>query len=162
MGTVSVVVSFDDEDAFLSDMQSIMGGFHELSQKYGCRNVILDVITWDSIMVNSGTARERILLWELPADVSWVKLLERELRRAMEENGKNKLGVEEIKEAIEAVNSAIGSDFLRYDAYDLGLNVNQAYIILDIAALYYLEGAVSQSERDLLYDLTERLTRWIG
>jgi len=161
MGTISAIVSFEDEDSFLYDMQRAVEMFHDLSQRYGVRNVVLKLITWDSVEVIGGAQRESLLLRELPLDVPWVSLFVGELRRTLEEKGSDELDVEDIKAAVDAVNEAVGEEVLGYDAYDIGLRRNQAYLVVDVAALYYLESVVEPDDRDELYEAASILSGWL-
>ena len=161
MGTISAVVSFDDEETFLTDMQSVMELFYVLSQKYNCGNVILDVLTWDSITVRRRGGEEVSLFTELPSDVPWVRMLEREINRIKSTKGEEELDVDDIEAAVERVNETFGEEVLRYDAHELGLKKNQAYMVIDVAALYYLESVVEPEEEEALYDATKKLSKWL-
>jgi len=164
-GTVSKIISFRDEEEFLSDMDFVLERFSYLAGRYG-HNPVEGVLLWDSIGVDDGDGVKVFRVGEFPyvegslrLDLDTLRTLERYFDEL--ESKWDELSVEEIAYVVEMLNEALGKEMVHYEAYGLGLDRNTAYIILNLAALHYLESILEGRDREVLEEAVEVLMRYI-
>ncbi|WP_048058344.1 hypothetical protein [Pyrococcus yayanosii] len=152
-GTVSKVVRFDDEEEFLEEMKATMEVLDELSMKYGGARVIEGLILWDSIAVRDDEdvkvfriGQFQFVRGALKLDIEPLMKLERFMDEM--ESKRDELSVEDIRYFVDIMNEALGEERVYYDAYDLGLDRNEAYMIINLRALQYLDHVVDVEDRE--------------
>ena len=165
-GTISKIVSFEDEELFIDEMDSVLQAFTYLAGRYGSGSVVEGVILWDSIAVQDDEGLKVFRVGEFPyvegalkMDLETLRTLERYFDEM--ESRWDELTVEEINYFVEMTNEALGRDIVFYDSYALGLDRNQAYIILNLKALQYLEHVVDAEDREVFEDALGMLMKYI-
>lgn len=164
-GTVSKIIHFEDEEGFLDDMSEAMERFSYLASRYG-HNPIEGVILWDYVGVQDGEGVKVFRVGEFPYFRGTLKL-DLETLRVMEryfdemESKRDELSVEDIAHFVDLINEALGKEIVYYEAYDLGLEGNTAYVIFNIANLYYLEGVLDEEDREAFEEAVEILLRYL-
>ncbi|CAB49914.1 hypothetical protein [Pyrococcus abyssi] len=152
-GSVSKVVRFDDEEEFIEEMQAVFDVFSELSQRYGGGNVVEGVILWDTVGIKDN---DDIKVFRV-GEFQWVKgtlNLEPEKLFTLEryfdelESKWDELTPEDIKYFVDLMNEALGEERVYYEAYDLGLNRGEAYVVINLFALEYLDHVVDVDDRE--------------
>ena len=164
-GTISKIVRFEDEEEFLDDMAEIMERFTYLASRYG-HNPIEGVLLWDYIGIQDDEGIKIFRIGEFPyiegtlkVDYETLRILERYFDEI--ESHRDDLSVEEISYFIEMLNEALGREIVFYEAYDLGLNRNEAYLILNIKALHYLDRVVDVEDRGVLEEAVRLLMKYV-
>jgi len=164
-GTISKIVRFEDEEEFLDDMAEIMERFTYLASRYG-HNPIEGVLLWDYIGIQDDEGIKIFRIGEFPyiegtlkVDYETLRILERYFDEI--ESHRDDLSVEEISYFIEMLNEALGREIVFYEAYDLGLNRNEAYLILNIKALHYLDRVVDVEDREVLDEAVRLLMKYV-
>ena len=164
-GTISKIVRFEDEEEFLDDMAEIMERFTYLASRYG-HNPIGGVLFWDYIGIQDDEGIKIFRIGEFPyiegtlkVDYETLRILERYFDEI--ESHRDDLSVEEISYFIEMLNEALGREIVFYEAYDLGLNRNEAYLILNIKALHYLDRVVDVEDRGVLEEAVRLLMKYV-
>jgi len=164
-GSVSKVISFQDEEEFLREMDEAMEAFSYLATRYG-HNPIEGVLPWDYIGVRDEEGLRIFRIGEFPyvkgllkLNLGGIKILE-EYFDEMESKW-DELSVEDIKYFAEMMNEAIGEERVYYEAYDLGLDRNTAYVIINVANLHYLEGVLEGEDRELFEEAVKILLKYI-
>ncbi|ASI99697.1 hypothetical protein [Thermococcus celer] len=164
-GTVSKIIHFEDEEGFLDDMSEAMERFSYLASRYG-HNPIEGVILWDYVGVQDGEGVKVFRVGEFPYFRGTLKL-DLETLRVMEryfdemESKRDELSVEDIAHFVDLINEALGKEIVYYEAYDLGLEGNTAYVIFNIANLYYLEGVLDEEDREAFEEAVEILLKYL-
>ncbi|ASJ10848.1 hypothetical protein A3L12_05800 [Thermococcus sp. P6] len=150
-GTVSKVIRFRDEEEFIDDVGEAMEIFSRLAVKYG-HNPVEGIILWDYVGVRDreGVKVFRVgefsrLRGTLDLDPETLEVMERHFD---EMKGRDDLGVEDIARLVDLLNEELGEEMVYYEAYDLGLERNTAYIILNLPNLAYLDGILEGDERE--------------
>jgi len=164
-GTISKIVRFEDEEEFLDDMAEIMECFTYLASRYG-HNPIEGILLWDYIGIQDDEGIKIFRIGEFPyiegtlkVDYETLRILERYFDEI--ESHRDDLSVEEISYFIEMLNEALGREIVFYEAYDLGLNRNEAYLILNIKALHYLDRVVDVEDRGVLEEAVRLLMKYV-
>ncbi|HIP88968.1 MAG TPA: hypothetical protein EYH24_03220 [Thermococcus paralvinellae] len=164
-GTISKIVRFEDEEEFLDDMAEIMECFTYLASRYG-HNPIEGILLWDYIGIQDDEGIKIFRIGEFPyiegtlkVDYETLRTLERYFDEI--ESHRDDLSVEEISYFIEMLNEALGREIVFYEAYDLGLNRNEAYLILNIKALHYLDRVVDVEDRGVLDEAVRLLMKYV-
>jgi len=164
-GTVSKIISFRDEEEFLSDMDFTLERLSYLASKYG-HNPVRGVVLWDTIGVRDDEGVKLFRVGEFPyvegtlrLDLERLRTLERYFDEM--ESRWDELSVEEINYFVEMLNEALGEERVYYDAYSLGLDRNTAYIILDLVSLKYLESILEGEDREVFEEAIQTLLRYI-
>jgi len=164
-GTVSKIVGFQDEEEFIDNMDEAIERFSYLAGKYG-RNPVEGILLWDYIGVQDDEGVKVFRVGEFPYAEGTLKV-DLETLRTMEryfdemESKRDELTVEDIAYFVEMLNEALGKKIVYYEAYDLGLDRNTAYIILNLASLHYLESVLDGRDREILEEAVELLMRYI-
>ena len=165
-GTISNIVSFEDEELFIDEMDSILQAFTYLAGRYGSGNVVEGVILWDSIAIRDEEGVKVFRIGEFPyvegtlnVDIETLRIMERYFDEM--ESKWDELTVGEINYFIGMLNEALGKDMVFYDAYALGLDRGQAYIIVNLRALQYLEHVVDAEDREIFEGAVGTLLRYI-
>ncbi len=165
-GTISKIISFRDEELFIDEMDSVLQAFTYLAGRYGSGNVVEGIVLWDSIAIRDEEGVKVFRLGEFPY-VEGTLNLDLETLRVMEryfdemESKWDELTVEEINYFVEMLNETLGREMVFYDAYALGLNRGQAYIIINLRALQYLEHVVDAEDREIFEDAVAVLMGYI-
>ncbi|ASJ16599.1 hypothetical protein A3L04_05710 [Thermococcus chitonophagus] len=165
-GSVSKVVSFEDEEEFIEEMQAVFDVFSELSQRYGGGNVIEGVILWDTVGIRDNddvkifrVGEFQFIKGTLNLPVEKIFTLERffdELESKWDE-----ISVEDIKYFVDLINEALGEERVYYDAYDLGLKRGEAYLVINLRALQYLDHVIDVDDRDAFEWALNTLMKYI-
>lgn len=164
-GTISKIIHFQDEEEFLEDMMEIVERFTYLASRYG-HNVIEGVLLWDYIGIQDEEGVKIFRVGEFPYFEGTLKL-DLETLRIMEryfdemESKWDELRVEDIAYFVEMLNEAIGREIVFYEAYDLGLDRNTAYIILNLLNLQYLESVVEGTDREIFEEAVGMLMEYV-
>ncbi|ANF23170.1 hypothetical protein [Thermococcus piezophilus] len=164
-GTISKIIHFQDEEEFLEDMMEIVERFTYLASRYG-HNVIEGVLLWDYIGIHDEGGVKIFRVGEFPYFEGTLKL-DLETLRIMEryfdemESKWDELRVEDIAYFVEMLNEAIGREIVFYEAYDLGLDRNTAYIILNLLNLQYLESVVEGTDREIFEEAVGMLMEYV-
>ncbi|NJD99278.1 hypothetical protein E3E26_05710 [Thermococcus sp. LS1] len=164
-GTISKIVHFRDEEEFLEDMMEIVERFTYLASRYG-HNVIEGILLWDYIGIQDEEGVKIFRVGEFPYFEGTLKL-DLETLRIMEryfdemESKWDELRVEDIAYFVEMLNEALGREIVFYEAYDLGLDRNTAYIILNLLNLQYLESVVEGTDREIFEEAVQMLMKYI-
>ena len=152
-GSVSKIVRFEDEEEFIEEMQTAFDIFSELSQRYGGGNVIEGVILWDTVGIRDN---DDIKVFRI-GEFQWVKgtlNLEPEKLFTLEkyfdelESKWDELSVDDVKYFVDLTNEALGEERVYYEAYDLGLKRGEAYLIINLLALEYLDHVIDVEDRE--------------
>ncbi|ASJ12222.1 hypothetical protein [Thermococcus thioreducens] len=164
-GTISKIIHFRDEEEFLDDMTEIMERFSYLASKYG-HNPVEGVLLWDYIGVQDEEGVKIFRVGEFPyfegtlkVDLETLRVMERYFDEM--ESKWDELRVEDIAYFVEMLNEALGREIVFYEAYDLGLDRNTAYIILNLLSIHYLEGVLDGGDRDIFEEALELLMKYI-
>ncbi|HDZ35897.1 MAG TPA: hypothetical protein ENH81_03150 [Thermococcus sp.] len=164
-GTISKIVHFRDEEEFLDDMTEVMERFSYLASKYG-HNPIEGVLLWDYIGVQDEEGVKIFRVGEfsyfegvLKVDLETLRVMERYFDEM--ESKWDELRVEDIAYFVEMLNEALGREMVFYEAYDLGLDRDTAYVIINIANLHYLESVLDGQDREIFEDAVKILMRYI-
>jgi len=164
-GTISKIIYFREEEEFLDDMNFVLERFSYLASKYG-HNPVEGVLLWDYIGVQDEEGVKIFRLGEFPYFEGTLRL-NLETLRVMEryfdemESKWDELRVEDIAYFVEMLNEALGKEIVYYEAYDLGLDRNTAYIILNLVSLHYLESVLDGRDREIFEEAVEILTRYL-
>ncbi|WP_461866901.1 hypothetical protein [Thermococcus sp.] len=165
-GTISKIISFENEELFIDEMDSILQAFTYLASRYGSGNVVEGIVLWDSIAIRDEEGVKVFRIGEFPyvegtlnVDIETLRIMERYFDEM--ESKWDELRVEEINYFVEMLNKALGRDMVFYDAYALGLDRGQAYIIVNLRALQYLEHVVDAEDREIFEDAIAVLMRYI-
>jgi len=164
-GTISKIIHFRGEEAFLDDMTEIMERFSYLASKYG-HNPVEGVLLWDYIGIQDEEGVKIFRVGEFPYFEGTLKL-DLETLRVMEryfdemESKWDELRLEDIAYFVEMLNEALGREIVYYEAYDLGLDRDTAYIIINIANLHYLESVLEGRDREIFEEAVELLRRYV-
>lgn len=162
MSTISKIIHYEDEEEFLREMDEVLERFTYLASRYGSGNVVEGFLLWDSIGIRDYEGVKVFRLGEFPY-VEGVLKVEHQQRRIMEkyfdemESKWDDITTEEIAYFVRMMNEELGADMVFYEAYDLGLNRNDAYLIINIKALNYLEHVVDVEDREVFKDAVELL-----
>ncbi|USG99365.1 hypothetical protein K1720_07455 [Thermococcus argininiproducens] len=164
-GTVSKIVRFNNEEEFLEDIEEAMERFTYLASRYGV-NVIEGILLWDYVGIRDEEGIKIFRIGEFPyvegtlrIDLDTLKILERyfdEIESRWED-----LTTSEINYFVEMLNDALGEELVYYEAYGLGLERNEAYIILNIKGLYYLENVIDMEDRSILDEAVSLLMKYM-
>jgi hypothetical protein len=164
-GTVSKIIHFEDEEEFVDDMDSALEAFSYLAGRYG-HNPIEGVILWDSIGIQDRDGVKIFRVGEFPfaegtlnLDLEEIRLLERYFDEL--ESKWDELSVEDIKHFVDLMNEAMGREIVIYEAYDLGLDRNTAYILLNIVNVHYLDSILEGEDREIFEGALELLLKYI-
>ncbi|AEC52593.1 hypothetical protein PNA2_1678 [Pyrococcus sp. NA2] len=152
-GSVSKIVRFEDEEEFIEEMQAVFDVFSELSQRYGGGNVLEGVILWDTIGIKDGEDVKVFRVGEFQYVRGTLSLEPKKmftLERYFDEleSKWDELSVDDIKYFVDLMNEALGEEIVYYEAYDLGLERGEAYIIINLLALEYLDHVIDVEDRD--------------
>ncbi|WP_175059541.1 hypothetical protein [Thermococcus sp. 2319x1] len=164
-GTISKIVHFRDEEEFLEDMMEILERFTYLTSRYG-HNPIEGILLWDYIGIQDEEGIKIFRVGEFPYFEGTLKL-DLETLRIMEryfdemESKWDELRVEDIAYFMEMLNEALGREIVFYEAYDLGLDRNTAYIILNLLNLQSLESVVEGTDREIFEEAVQMLMKYI-
>ncbi|NJE46440.1 hypothetical protein E3E35_03215 [Thermococcus sp. GR7] len=164
-GTISKIVHFRDEEEFLDDMTEIMERFTYLASKYG-HNPVEGILLWDYIGIQDEEGIKIFRVGEFPYFEGTLKL-DLETLRVMEryfdemESKWDELRVEDIAYFVEMLNEALGREIVFYEAYDLGLDRDTAYIILNLVSLHYLESVLDGKNREIFEEAVQMLMKYI-
>ncbi|WP_457753542.1 hypothetical protein [Thermococcus sp.] len=165
-GTISKIVRFEDEEEFLVDMENIMERFTYLTSRYGGGNVIEGFLLWDYVEIQDDEGIKIFRIGEFPyiegalkVDYGTLRILERYFDEI--ESRWSDLSVEEIDYFIRMLNEALEREIVFYEAYDLGLNRDEAYLILNIKALHYLDRVVDAEDREVLEEAVRLLMKYV-
>ncbi|NJE84615.1 hypothetical protein E3E23_01990 [Thermococcus sp. CX2] len=164
-GTISKIIHFRDEEEFLEDMMEIVERFTYLASRYG-HNVIEGILLWDYIGIQDEEGVKIFRVGEFPYFEGTLKL-DLETLRIMEryfdemESKWDELRVEDIAYFVEMLNEALGREIVFYEAYDLGLDRNTAYIILNLLNLQYLESVVEGTDREIFEEAVGMLMEYV-
>ncbi|ACJ15941.1 hypothetical protein, conserved [Thermococcus onnurineus NA1] len=164
-GTISKIVHFRDEEEFLDDMTEIMERFTYLASRYG-HNPIEGILLWDYIGIQDEEGIKIFRVGEFPYFEGTLKL-DLETLRVMEryfdemESKWDELRVEDIAYFVEMLNEALGREIVFYEAYDLGLDRDTAYIILNLVSLHYLESVLDGKDREIFEEAVQMLMKYI-
>ncbi|WP_457751973.1 hypothetical protein [Thermococcus sp.] len=164
-GTVSKIISFKDEEEFISDLEFVLESLSYLATKYG-HNPVEGVVLWDTLGIRDNEGVRLFRLGEFPyiegtlkLSVETLRTLERYLDEM--ESKWDEISVEEINYFVEMLNEALGEERVYYDAYSLGLDRNTAYIILNLVSLKYLESVLEGEDREVFEEAIETLLKYI-
>jgi len=164
-GTVSKIISFQDEEEFISDMDFVLERLSYLATKYG-HNPVEGIVLWDTIGVRDDEGLKLFRVGEFPyiegtlrVDLETLRILERYFDEM--ESKWDELSVEEINYFVEMLNEALGEERVYYDAYSLGLDRNTAYIILNLVSLKYLESILEGEDREVFEEAIQALLKYI-
>ncbi|NJE25515.1 hypothetical protein E3E22_02540 [Thermococcus sp. MV5] len=164
-GTVSKIVRFNNEEEFLEDIEEAMERFTYLASRYGV-NVIEGILLWDYIGIRDEESIKIFRIGEFPyvegtlrIDLDTLKILERYFDEI--ESRWDDLTTSEINYFVEMLNDALGKELVYYEAYGLGLERNEAYIVLNIKGLYYLENVVDMEDRSILDEAVSLLMKYV-
>ncbi|NJE42335.1 hypothetical protein [Thermococcus sp. GR6] len=164
-GTISKIVHFRDEEEFLDDMTEIMERFTYLASKYG-HNPIEGILLWDYIGIQDEEGIKIFRVGEFPYFEGTLRL-DLETLRVMEryfdemESKWDELRVEDIAYFVEMLNEALGRNIVIYEAYDLGLDRDTAYVILNLVSLHYLESVLDGKDREIFEEAVQMLMKYI-
>ncbi len=165
-GTISKILSFEDEELFIDEIDSALQAFTYLAGRYGSGNVVDGVVLWDSIAIKDKEGIKVFRIGEFPyvegtlnVTLETLRIMERYFDEM--ESKWDELTVEEINYFVEMLNEALGRDIVFYDAYALGLDRGQAYIIINLRALQYLEHVIDAEDREIFEDALGVLMRYI-
>ncbi|AJC72341.1 hypothetical protein X802_09430 [Thermococcus guaymasensis DSM 11113] len=164
-GTVSKIVRFEDEEAFVKELDLALEAFSYLASKYG-HNPVEGVVLWDQIGIRDEESVKVFRVGEFPF-VEGLLNLELEKIRVLEsyfdemESKWDELSVEDIANYVDLMNDTLGEERVYYDAYSLGLDRNTAYLILNIVALTYLEGVLDGEDREIFEGAVELLLKYL-
>lgn len=166
MATLSKIVRYDNEEEFLMDMEDILERFTYLASRYGSGNVIEGFLLWDYVAVQDDEGIKIFRIGEFPyvegtlkVNIDELRILERyfdELESKWEE-----LTTDEIDYFVKMLNEALGEERVFYEAYDLGLDRSEAYVILNIKALHYLERVIDENDKESLDEAVRLLIKYI-
>ncbi len=165
VGTVSKIVRFEDEEAFVKELDLALEAFSYLASKYG-HNPVEGVVLWDQIGIRDEDSVKVFRVGEFPF-VEGLLNLELEKIRVLEsyfdemESKWDELSVEDIANYVDLMNDALGEERVYYDAYSLGLDRNTAYLILNIVALTYLEGVLDGEDREIFEGAVGLLLKYL-
>ncbi len=164
-GTVSKIIHFHDEEEFLNEMNEAMERFSYLANKYG-HNPMEGILLWDYIGVRDEEGLKIFRVGEFPyfegtlkVDLETLRVMERYFNEM--ESKWDELTVEEINYFVEMLNEALGREVVYYEAYDLGLDRDTAYIILNIANLHYLESVLEGEDQKIFEEAVELLMKYV-
>jgi len=164
-GTISKIIHFRDEEEFLDDMTEVMERFSYLASKYG-HNPIEGILLWDYIGVQDEESLKIFRVGEFPyfegtlkIDLETLRIMERYFDEM--ESKWDELRVEDIAYFVEMLNEALGRQMVFYEAYDLGLDRDTAYIVINIMNLHYLESVLDGREREIFEEAVGILMRHI-
>ncbi|WP_297463648.1 hypothetical protein [Thermococcus sp.] len=164
-GTISKIIPFRDEEEFLEDMSAAMERFSYLASRYG-HNPIEGILLWDYVGVQDEEGVKVFRIGEFPyfmgtlkLDLETLGILKRYFGEM--ENRLGELTVEEIKYFVDMLNEALGRQMVHYEAYDLGLDRNTAYIILNLASLHYLDSILEGKDREVFEEAVELLMKYL-
>ncbi|MCD6372555.1 MAG: hypothetical protein J7L37_03275 [Thermococcus sp.] len=164
-GTISKIIHFRDEEEFLDDMTEVMERFSYLASKYG-HNPIEGILLWDYIGVQDEESLKIFRVGEFPyfegtlkVDLETLRIMERYFDEM--ESKWDELRVEDIAYFVEMLNEALGRQMVFYEAYDLGLDRDTAYIVINIMNLHYLESVLDGREREIFEEAVGILMRHI-
>ncbi len=164
-GTVSKIVTFQDEEEFIDDLEFALERFSYLASKYG-HNPVEGVVLWDSIGVRDDEGVKLFRVGEfqyiegtLRLELGTLRVLERYFDEM--ESRWDELSVEEINYFVEMLNEALGEERVYYDAYSLGLDRDTAYIIINVVSLKYLESILEGTDREVFEEAVEKLLKYI-
>jgi len=164
-GTVSKIIHFRDEEEFLGEMSSVMERFSYLASKYG-HNPIGGVLLWDYIGIQDEEGVKVFRIGEFPyfrgslnLDLETLRVMERYFDEL--ESRWDELTVEEINYFVEMLNETLGREIVYYEAYDLGLDRDTAYIILNIVNLHYLESVLEGEDRKIFEEAVGLLMKYV-
>ncbi|WP_297506884.1 hypothetical protein [Thermococcus sp.] len=164
-GTVSKIIHFRDEEEFIDDMDSALERFSYLASKYG-HNPVEGVLLWDYIGIKDDEGVKVFRVGEFPfvegtlkLDLEKIRIIERYFDEM--ESRLDELTVEEINYFVEMLNDALGEERVYYDAYNLGLDRNTAYIILNIASVHYLETILEGRDKELFEEAIGALLKYL-
>ncbi|USS40390.1 hypothetical protein NF865_08770 [Thermococcus aggregans] len=164
-GTISKVVRFTNEEEFLEDIEEVMERFTYLASRYGV-SVIEGVLLWDYVGVRDEDGVKIFRVGEFPyvegtlkVDLETLRTLERYFDEM--ESRWDDLTTDEINYFVKMLNEALGEERVYYEAYDLGLDRDEAYIILNIKGLYYLENVVDAEDRHILEEAVSLLMKYV-
>ncbi|MCD6558369.1 MAG: hypothetical protein J7K57_00575 [Palaeococcus sp.] len=162
MSTISKVVRYENEEEFLREMDEVLERFTYLASRYGSGNVVEGFLLWDYIGIRDYEGIKVFRLGEFPYVEGALKI-EIEKLRIMEryfdemESKRDEITTEEIAYFVKMMNEELGVDLVFYEAYDLGLNRNDAYLIINVKALNYLEHVVDAEDREIFEDAVRLL-----
>ncbi|AIF69651.1 hypothetical protein PAP_06265 [Palaeococcus pacificus DY20341] len=166
MSTVSKIVRYSDEEKFLSDMDDILGRFTYLAGRYGSGNVIEGLLLWDYIGIQDDEGMKIFRLGEFPyvegtlkIDIEKLRLLEKYFDEM--ESKWDEITTDEIAHFVKMINMALGEERVFYDAYELGLGRGEAYLIINIKALHYLDHVVDAEDRDVFEEAVQLLMEYL-
>jgi hypothetical protein len=164
-GTVSKIIHFEDEDEFIDDMDRVLEAFSYLAGRYG-HNPIEGIILWDSIGIQDRDGVKVFRVGEFPfaegtlnLDLEEIRLLEKYFDEL--ESKWDELSVEDIRHFVDLMNEALGKEMVIYEAYDLGLDRNTAYILLNIANIHYLDSILEGDDREIFESALELLLKYV-
>jgi len=165
-GTISKIVRFEDEEEFLMDMEDIMERFTYLASRYGCGSVLEGFLLWDYVGIQDDEGIKIFRIGEFPYIEGTLKVNYETLRTLERyfdeiESRWSDLSVKETDYFIEMLNEALGREIVFYEAYDLGLSRNEAYLILNIKALHYLDRVVDAEDRKVLEEAVGLLMKYV-
>ncbi|ASJ00683.1 hypothetical protein [Thermococcus gorgonarius] len=164
-GTVSKIIRFQDEEEFIEVIDSALEGFSYLASRYG-HNPVEGIVLWDQIGIRDNEGLKVFRVGEFPfvegtlkLDLETIRVLERYFDEM--ESKWDELSVEDIAYFADLINDALGKEIVVYDAYDLGLDRNTAYIILNLVNLQYLDGILDGEDREIFERSVELLLQYI-
>lgn len=146
-------------------MTEIMERFTYLASRYG-HNPIEGILLWDYIGIQDEEGIKIFRVGEFPYFEGTLKL-DLETLRVMEryfdemESKWDELRVEDIAYFVEMLNEALGREIVFYEAYDLGLDRDTAYIILNLVSLHYLESVLDGKDREIFEEAVQMLMKYI-
>ncbi|AAL81041.1 hypothetical protein PFDSM3638_04585 [Pyrococcus furiosus DSM 3638] len=165
-GSVSRIVRFDNEEEFIDEMQAVFDVFSELSSRYGGGDVIEGIILWDTIGIQDDEGIKIFRVGEfqmvrgsLNLPVEKIFTLERFFDEM--ESKWDELSVEDIKYFVDLMNESLGEERVYYDAYDLGLERGEAYIVINLRSLQYLDHVVDVEDREAFEWALSTLMKYI-
>ncbi|WP_048151960.1 hypothetical protein [Palaeococcus ferrophilus] len=164
--TISKIISYNDEEAFLAGMEEVMERFTYLASRYGSGNVVEGFLLWDYVGVRDDEGVKVFRLGEFPyvegvlrVDIEKLRIMERYFDEM--ESKWDEITPEEIKYFVGLLNEELGEEMVYYEAYDLGLDRDEAYIILNVSALHYLDHVVDAEDRDVFEEAVALLMEYI-
>ncbi|ACS33829.1 hypothetical protein [Thermococcus gammatolerans] len=165
VGTVSRIVRFEDEEAFINDLDLALEAFSYLASKYG-HNPVEGVVLWDQLGIKDEEGMKVFRVGEFPfvegllkLDLERIRILERYFDEM--ESKWDELSVEDIANYVDLMNEALGEERVYYDAYSLGLDRNTAYIILNLVSLNYLESVLEGKDREIFEEAVGLLLKYL-
>ena len=69
--------------------------------------------------------------------------------------------MEDIRHFVDLMNEAAGREAVIYEAYDLGLDRNTAYILINIANIHYLDSILEGDDREIFEGALELLLKYV-